>query len=122
MDVKEIHVSVKERTPISAEQVDLIAGLFRQGLARAASSLSEMVGHKITALDGRIEVLPLAQAQALVDGLLATAIDASSEVLVGVTSFAQMDAEPRVSVRGTFLFVPEPDGLATLLRALEQPV
>src|SRR4029079_1046952 len=61
-------------------------------------------------------------AQALVDGLIATAIDERSEVLVGVTSFAQMDAEPRVSVRGTFLFVPEPDGLATLLRALEQPV
>jgi len=214
MDVKEIHVSVKERTPISAEQVDLIGGLFRQGLIRAAASLSDLVGAKVAALDGRIEVLPLAEAlallgpaeratvgihvglngqidahvvllftpgdarrlvdlmlrrtggtekfdelarpalaeagnimgssfaivlgdrtgaplwstapsvrgdmaQALVDGLLVTAIDESSEVLIGVTSFAQLDVEPRLSVRGMFLFVPEPDGLATLLRALE---
>jgi chemotaxis protein CheC len=217
MDVKEKHVSIGERTPISAEQVDLIAGLFRQGLARAASSLSELVGHQIAVLDGRIEVLPLGEAlalvgpaeratvgvhvgltgpidahvvllftpaearrlvdlmlrrsggtdkfdelarpalgeagnimgssfaillgdrtgsplwstapsvrvdmaQALVDGLIATAIDSRSEVLIGVTSFAQLDGEQRGSVRGTFLFVPEPDGLAALLRALEQPV
>jgi chemotaxis protein CheC len=217
MDVKEKHVSIGERTPISAEQVDLIAGLFRQGLARAASSLSELVGHKIAVLDGRIEVLPLGEAlalvgpaeratvgvhvgltgqldahvvllftpaearrlvdlmlrqtggtekfeelagpalgeagnimgssfaivlgdrtgsplwstapsvrvdmaQALVDGLIATAIDSRSEVLIGVTSFAQLDGEQRGAVRGTFLFVPEPDGLTTLLRALEQPV
>ena len=218
MDVKEKHVSVKERTPISAAQVEVIGGLFRKGLARAASSLGEMVGHEIAATDGRIEVLPLAEAlellgpaeratvgihvglkgqidahvvllftpadarrlvdmmlrrtlggterfeelarptlaeagnvmgssfaivlgdstgaplwstapsvrvdmaQALVDGLLATAIDEDSEVLIGVTSFAQLDAEPRLCVRGTFLFVPEPDGLATLLQAIEQPV
>jgi chemotaxis protein CheY-P-specific phosphatase CheC len=218
MDVKEKYVSVKERTPISPEQVDLIGGLFRQGLVRAAASLSDMVGHEVAALDGRIEVLPLSEAlallgpaeratvgvhvglsgqidahvvllftpadarrlvemmlrrvgggnekfeelarpalgeagnvmgssfaivlgdrtgtplwstapsvrvdmaQALVDGLLATAIDEDSEVLIGVTSFAQLDVEPRLSVRGTFLFVPEPHGLATLLQAIEQPV
>ena len=58
-------------------------------------------------------------AQALVDGLIATAIDERSEVLVGVTSFAEVSAEPQTPVRGTFLFVPEPDGLATLLQALE---
>jgi chemotaxis protein CheY-P-specific phosphatase CheC len=217
MDLKEMHVSVRERVPIAAEQVELIGGLFRQGLARAARSLSEMVGEDVAAVDGRIEVLPLAQAlalvgpaeratvgvhvglngqidahvvllftpaearrlvdlmlqrigggterfdelarpalaecgnvmgssfaivlgdrtgsplwstppsvrvdmaQALVDGLIATAIDERSEVLVGVTSFAQVNAEPRTPVRGTFLFVPEPDGLTTLLEALERP-
>ena len=216
MDLKEMHVTVRERAPIAAEHVELIGGLFHQGLARAARSLSGLVGHEIAAIDGRIEVLPLAQAlalvgpaeratvgvhvglngqidahvvllftpaearrlvdlmlkrslggtekfeelarpalaeagnvmgssfaivlgdrtgsplwstppsvrvdmaQALVDGLIATAIDERSEVLVGVTSFAETGAEPQTPIRGTFLFVPEPDGLATLLQALEQ--
>lgn len=215
MELKEMHVTVKERVPIAAGQVELIGGLFHQGLSRAADSLSGLVGHQIAAIDGRIEVLPLAQAlalvgpaeratvgvhvglngqidahvvllftpaearrlvdlmlqrtggtgkfeelarpalaecgnimgsafaivlgdrtgeplwstppsvrvdmaQALVDGLIATAIDERSEVLVGVTSFAEVSAEPQAPVRGTFLFVPEPDGLATLLQALER--
>src|SRR5262245_36924367 len=66
MGLKEMHVSVKEREPIAAEQGSLIGGLVRQGLARAARSLSEMVGEDVVAVDGRIEVLPLAQALALV--------------------------------------------------------
>ena len=70
MDVKEKHVTIRERTPISAQQVDMIGGLFRQGLIRAAASLSEMVGHEITALDGRMEVLPLAQIGPAVRGRL----------------------------------------------------
>lgn len=201
---------------VSTERVPTLRELFRQGLGRAARSLSEMVGREIAAQDGRLEVLSLAEAaalagpperatvgvyvgltgrirahvvllftpadarrllelllqhtyggtdrfealarpalaevgnvmgssfaivlgdllgapiwstapivqvdmaRALVDGLLASASHHESQVLVGMTHFAQLDTEPQLSVRGTFLFVPEPDALTALVEAIEQ--
>lgn len=57
-------------------------------------------------------------ARALVDGMLACASDDRDRVLVVVTQFAQCDVAERISVRGTFLVVPEIEGMSALFEAL----
>jgi chemotaxis protein CheY-P-specific phosphatase CheC len=59
-------------------------------------------------------------ARALIDGMLACASDDSDQVLVVVTQFAQRDVAERFSVRGTFLVVPEIEGMSALFGALNQ--
>ena len=57
-------------------------------------------------------------ARALVDGMLACASDDRDQVLVVVTQFAQRDVAERFSVRGTFLVVPQIEGMSALFEAL----
>ena len=200
-------------SPLTAEQLATVRGVFAAGLDRAAASLSEMVGNEVRVLDGRAEVVSIAaaaalagtpdasrvavylgitgafnahvvllltpedadrlsglllgsqpdtpedealresalgevgnvmgssfaivlgdligsplwstpptvrtdMARALVDGLLATVGGDQERILVIVTQFARFDVIPRFAVEGTFLVVPEPDGLATLFEAV----
>jgi chemotaxis protein CheC len=57
-------------------------------------------------------------ARALVDGMLACASDDRDQVLVVVTQFAQRDVAQHLSVRGTFLVVPEIEGMSALFEGL----
>jgi chemotaxis protein CheC len=57
-------------------------------------------------------------ARALVDGMLACASDDRDQVLVVVTQFAQRDVAQHRSVRGTFLVVPEIEGMSALFEGL----
>jgi chemotaxis protein CheY-P-specific phosphatase CheC len=57
-------------------------------------------------------------ARALVDGMLACASNDRDQVLVVVTQFAHRDVAERASVRGTFLVVPEIEGMSALFEAL----
>ena len=59
-------------------------------------------------------------ARALLDGLVVDVGGGQDRILVVVTQFARLDAEPRFTVRGTFLVIPEPDGLTELSAALDQ--
>lgn len=59
-------------------------------------------------------------ARALVDGLVVTVGGQQDTILVVATQFARCDAEPQFSVQGTFLVIPEPDGLTSLFDAVSQ--
>lgn len=50
---------------LTREEVLTVQAAFDTGLARAARSLSEMVGSHVNVMEGRVEVMPLAHATAL---------------------------------------------------------
>jgi chemotaxis protein CheY-P-specific phosphatase CheC len=105
-------VSPSERAALVAAALGEVGNVMGSSFANV---LGDLIGAPLWSTPPTVQT---DMARALVDGMLACAIDDRDRVLVVVTQFAQRDVAERFSVRGTFLVVPEIEGMSVLFEAL----